>query len=124
MTKREVASLAVRILALYMFVRLFASLPQIVVVPQWLSQEPFGDLPTAYKLLTFLGPSAVWLAITLLFWFGAGWLSSVLVRDDEPVTLPSGSVHNLAVLAFVIVGLVVLTDAVPRVTAAIANVLY
>ena len=131
MTKREIASLACKILAVYALLQL----PQYVQGIYFLLSGIFtGELwgedihrtqSLFWNLSTVFVPTVLYLVAGILLWRSSDALAGRMVSDDQP---PEGqstiSGQAVSVIAFSIVGLVVLVHAIPRITSVLSYLAF
>ncbi|MCK4624646.1 MAG: hypothetical protein KAV00_04990 [Phycisphaerae bacterium] len=128
MTKREIASLACKILAVYALLHIPQYLQGVYFALSSIIQgEPiFGD--TSGVLLNFsifLIPTLLYLAVGILLWRRSDALASRMVSDDQPSEGQSTiSGRAVSAIAFSIVGLVVLVDAIPRIARVLSHLAF
>ncbi len=122
MTKREIASLACKILAVYALLQL----PQYVQGIYFLLSGIFaGELwgedihriqSLFWDLSTVFVPTVLYLVAGILLWRRSNALASRMVSDDQPPEgQPTISGQAVSAIAFSVVGLVVLVHAIPRI---------
>lgn len=131
MTKREIASLACKILAVYALLQL----PQYVQGIYFLlsgifAGELWGDnihriQSLFWSLSTVFVPMLLYLVVGILLWRRSDALASRMVSDEQTgqdqCRLPG---REFMAIAFSIVGLVVLVHAMPRIAHLLARLVY
>ena len=110
MTKREIAALAVKCLAIYAIVLAISQLSFVVSF----TQGEWG-LGRAFTLIIAFLPFVLLAMYGLILWLDADRLASRMAADDDGRTLATrASGAEIHAIAFSVVGLLVLTRAVPR----------
>ncbi len=118
MTKREIASLACKILAVYALLQIPQYLQSVYffVVSLFTEVLSFGDAHFQWTLSATFIPTLLYLVVGILLWRRSDALASRMVSDDRP---PEGqstiSGRAVSAIAFSIVGLVVIVHAIPRI---------
>ena len=124
MTKREIAVLACRILALVAALYLLQASSSLlnllsvvigpIVNPSLPSPSPSLTTPSLLSIILALSPLALLLIFALFLWTQADFLSAKMVGEDDEnrVTLPTD--QNAQALAFSVVGAYLMTQALPQ----------
>ena len=110
MTRREIAEVACRILALAMFGYGWVSICGVVVYRLWLGRFSQYDTLLADQSPLFVGIG--WLAVSSLIWFRAPVYAARMTNDDpEPIVTTGLSVRDVLSLACCVVGLCIAAPA-------------
>ncbi len=128
MTKREIASLACKILGVYALLQIPQYLQGIYFFLSRFFVEELRDdnIHTfLWNLSTTFVPVLLYLIAGILLWRRSDSLASRMVSDDQPPEEQSTiSGQAVSAIAFSIVGLVVLVHAIPRITHLLARLVY
>ena len=127
MTRKEIAALACRILALYLFVRAGLHLVNVVHMPIAVAVGMLDNtfvMANLYSLLFAVGglvvPAAAYITFGLLYWFKADALAARIVSEDPtPVASPALDRWGAMTIACVTVGLFLLVRSLGDLAAAI-----
>jgi hypothetical protein len=139
---RDLAALAFRLLAMWVFAQGLASLSTIAMLFQALVHLMFGEIDISRGLMAVaLGgiPSLCLIGMSVFLWYKADQIADDLYGDREQATneasvsaeaaaptkreTPSRTYADLLAVGFAMVGMYVLVQAVPDLTKAIASVL-
>ena len=121
MTKKEIASLACKILAVYALLQIPQYLQGLYLILSEIFEvvEFQGDYTSEFfwKLATAFAPTLLYLTAGILLWCRSNALASKMVSDEQTdrdqCRLPG---REFMAIAFSIVGLVVLVRVIPQIT--------
>ncbi|MHC4990002.1 MAG: hypothetical protein ACYTGC_03385 [Planctomycetota bacterium] len=120
MSPRQIATLSCKVLAVYTMIRALTALPQIQWALGSLLQQPTFSMYQIAMLAALASPLVLG-AVGILLWREAGVVAAWMVRYDiqdhpeerEPQAAPL-TADMLQTIAFSVLGLWLLTDAIPR----------
>lgn len=109
MTRLEIAVLACRVLALWMFAQVAIAAPSLAFLLAMAIHNAFGSLEYRWDELIVVAhmtlPTVGVLVVGLLFWYRAGRLARRMVSDDPtPVTRPDLTRDDVLAIAFTATG--------------------
>jgi len=115
-TKREAASLVLRLMGVYIAVRYLEYVPTALGALSLLMSPPPGAV-RMWLLLSSVLPPVAYFAVCALLVFGSDWIARRLVPEDKPVfgTGTVMSTKEVLSLAFCCLGLAILAGAIPRI---------
>lgn len=125
MTKREIAALACRLMAVYLIISglsvFESSLIQFFYVFRPSSVPAF---PGGGVALLYLAPCVIYVIVAFALWTGADILAALMVKGDDfdagqPVAAP-----DLQAVAFSVVGLYLAVQALPRLVQHVGNLMW
>ncbi|MEX2213733.1 MAG: hypothetical protein WD768_06375 [Phycisphaeraceae bacterium] len=129
MTRREIATLACKILALWMFAQtalLFGSVIVVMVISLFglVFRVDGLDWQTLFAAVVLAGPAIATLIVSLFLWRKAPSLANRMVSDDPtPVTRDALDSHMLMMIASVAVGLFLLVPSLRNLAGSVFEVL-
>jgi hypothetical protein len=117
MSRREVASLACKILALWLFAQAAVQVAAVVIhVIHEIYWAAIGDAAYGwgeFSAVIYSAPAVIMFAVGLFFWRGARWLAGKMVADDPaPVTASSLTQDSVLSVALAAIGVWLLIAAV------------
>ncbi len=128
MTKREIASLACKILAVYTLLKIPQYIPGLYFLLFGIFVEELryeSTVPFFWQLSTTLVPTLLYLVVGILLWCRSNALAGKMVSDEQTEEGQSRiSGQAVSAIAFSIVGLVVLVHAIPRITSVLSYLAF
>jgi len=120
MTKREVASLACRLLGVYVVVFSLVQVPGIL----WGIRLTRNAGQAGWVWLSGAGPVVVGVVLGVLLWLFAGRLASAMVSETTgvPARITAGA-REFLLIGFALIGLFLLADAIPTICRLLANLI-
>ena len=110
MNARNSASLACKIFSIYLIIQALASIPELIAIP---SMTRHGTM-AGFVAVDIMRSFALTAALGILLWLISGWLGSKMAPREKshdgalPISTP-----ELMTIAFSLVGLIILSQAIP-----------
>ncbi len=115
MTKREIAVLSFKVLGLYAFIRVIDHLPYILYYV-WGENAKQTIVP---NLLIIAVPPLLLVLCSVLLWFGAPLLASIVFKSAPSGNVSNASLPDMQTVAFAVVGLILIASALPEIVSSV-----
>ena len=124
MTKRSLASLVLKLMAIYVIIELVASLP--MVLPLFVGMRHSSSLwPFLLALVCTIGVPAFWLAAAIVFMkFSDSIASKLIPRDEDVGHIRLETLDHVLKVAIVCIGLIFFIRALPQLLGFVANFVW
>lgn len=109
MNARNSASLACKIFSIYLVIQALMAIPSFIIIPSSMRHGIMAGYVAADYMISF----ALTFALGVLLWFISGWLASKMVPREQSHASTSISAPELMTIAFSLVGLIILSRAIP-----------
>jgi hypothetical protein len=122
MGKREVATLASKILGAYLVVQGLVVIPDLLVLPLYSNILTGGNIRVSPSLLVLgsLAPDAVWLIAGVLLWVRSGkFASAIFPTESDDVPGNQSAIQHWLTTAFVVIGFYLLVQGIPGLIGAV-----